>query len=79
MRHRSAASALNLDLGLPTLVSGSLTKAAILLVTRQSRAAILKDISWSVLPLVAGLFIVVEALNRTGLIDHLARTRPKVR
>ncbi len=68
-----AASALNLDLGLPTFVSGCLTTVAILLVSRQSPAGTLKDISWSVLPLVAGLFIVVEALNETGLIDRLAR------
>ncbi|WP_337182404.1 arsenic transporter [Shinella sp.] len=68
-----ASSALHLDLGLPTFVSGCLTTAAILLVTRQNPSGTLKDISWSVLPLVAGLFIVVEALNRTGLIDHLAR------
>ncbi|MBO9195939.1 arsenic transporter [Rhizobium sp. 16-449-1b] len=68
-----AASALDLDLGLPTFVAGCLTTAAILLVTRQTLAGTLKDISWSVLPLVAGLFIVVEALNQTGLIEHLAR------
>ena len=33
----------------------------------------LKDISWSVLPLVAGLFILVEGLNRTGVLPALAR------
>lgn len=68
-----AASALGFDLGLPTFVAGCLTTAAILLVTRQNPASTLKDISWSVLPLVAGLFIVVEALNQTGLISLIAR------
>jgi arsenical pump membrane protein len=29
---------------------------------------VLKDISWGVLPLVAGLFVLVEALNQTGVI-----------
>ena len=67
-----AASALGLDLGLPTFVAGCLTTASILLITRQSPTASLKEISWSVLPLVGGLFVIVEALNRTGLIDHLA-------
>ena len=32
----------------------------------------LKDISWGVLPLVAGLFVLVEALDRTGLIRLVA-------
>ena len=31
-----------------------------------------RDISWSVLPLVAGLFILVEGLNRTGVLPALA-------
>ncbi|OWW04624.1 arsenic transporter [Rhizobium sp. R72] len=66
------ASALDFDLGLPTFVAGCATTAAILLVTRQSPVRILKGVSWSVLPLVAGLFVVIEALNRTGLIETLA-------
>ena len=28
----------------------------------------MKDISWGVLPLVAGLFVLVEALDKTGVI-----------
>ncbi|RYE51579.1 MAG: arsenic transporter [Hyphomicrobiales bacterium] len=67
-----AASALDLDLGAPTFVAGCVTTTTILLITRQSPTWVLKDISWSVLPLVGGLFIVVEALNRTGLVEHLA-------
>ena len=31
----------------------------------------LRDISWSILPLVAGLFVLVEALNSTGVIASL--------
>ena len=31
----------------------------------------MKDISWGVLPLVAGLFVLVEALDKTGLIDTI--------
>lgn len=67
-----AASALDLDLGAPTFVAGCLTTAAILGISRQNPIGILKAISWSVLPLVGGLFVIVEALNRTGLIDQSA-------
>jgi arsenical pump membrane protein len=31
----------------------------------------MKDISWGVLPLVAGLFVLVEALNQTGVIASI--------
>jgi arsenical pump membrane protein len=66
------ASVMHFDLGLPTFLAGCFTTAAVLLINRQSPVSTLKGVSWSVLPLVAGLFVVVEALNRTGLIDHLA-------
>lgn len=66
------ASALHFDLGLPTFVAGCIATAAVLAITRQSPVETMKGVSWSVLPLVAGLFVVVEALNRTGLIDALA-------
>jgi arsenical pump membrane protein len=66
------ASALGRDLGLPTFVAGSLVTIIVLLIGRQSPVPILKDVSWSVLPLVAGLFILVEGLNRTGVLPSLA-------
>jgi arsenical pump membrane protein len=34
---------------------------------------VLRDISWGVLPLVAGLFVLVQALDRTGVTGDLAR------
>lgn len=67
------ASALHMDLGLPTFIAGSLATATVLLINRGSFVETLKGVSWSVLPLVAGLFVVVEALSRTGLIDQLAQ------
>ncbi|MBN9599236.1 MAG: arsenic transporter [Afipia sp.] len=67
-----ASSALGMDLGLPTFVCGVAVAAIVLLVTRQAPTAIARDISWSVLPLVAGLFILVEGLNRTGVLPALA-------
>ena len=67
------ASAMGWDLGVPTFVAGAAVTVAIMALGRQSPLAIIKDISWSVLPLVAGLFILVEALNRTGVLPALAR------
>jgi arsenical pump membrane protein len=67
-----AASATGLDLGLPTFIAGAVTTTIVLLLTRQSPVPTLRGISWSVLPLVAGLFVIVEALDRTGVTSLLA-------
>lgn len=67
-----AASALDKQLGLPTFVCGIVTVAAVLLLNRQSPLPLLSGVSWSVLPLVGGLFVMVEALVNTGVIGHLA-------
>ncbi len=66
------ASAMDRDLGLPTFIAGSTVTALVLLIGRQSPLPVLRDVSWSVLPLVAGLFILVEGLNRTGVLPALA-------
>jgi arsenical pump membrane protein len=66
------ASALDWPLGAPTCVAGVLTAAAVLLWSRQSPWGLLRGVSWGVLPLVAGLFVLVEALSRTGLLTRLA-------
>lgn len=68
-----AASALDRDLGLPTFIAGAAVTVLVLAIGRQSPLPVLRDISWSVLPLVAGLFILVEGLNRTGVLPALAR------
>ncbi len=62
-----------IDLGLPTAIMGALTAAVVLVRDRASPWALVKDISWSVLPLVAGLFVLVEALHQTGVIATLAQ------
>src|SRR6202012_4176160 len=67
------ASALDRDLGLPTFIAGAVVTVLVLAIGRQSPWPVLSDISWSVLPLVAGLFILVEGLNRTGVLPALAR------
>ena len=66
------SSALDIRLGLPTAIAGTLTAVMVLLRERKSPWRIVKDISWGVLPLVAGLFVLVEALGKTGLIDTIA-------
>lgn len=61
------ASAMNVDLGIPTFVAGLLTTVIVLVLTRQNPLETVRGISWSVIPLVAGLFVIVEAVNHTGL------------
>ncbi len=63
------ASALDWQLGLPTCSAGLATAAVVLLLARQSPWPVMRGVSWGVLPLVAGLFVLVEALDRTGLIQ----------
>ncbi len=66
------ASSFSLDLGLPTAITGISTSLAVIVISKKSPVHIIKEVSWSVLPLVAGLFIIVESLNTTGIIDLLA-------
>jgi arsenical pump membrane protein len=67
-----SASALDLQLGLPTFVCGVITAAAVLALSRQSPWPVVKRMSWSVIPLVAGLFVMVEALIRIGAIGQFS-------
>jgi arsenical pump membrane protein len=66
------ASALDVQLGLPTFLCGAITASLVLLLSRQSPLPLLKGIAWGVLPLVAGLFVMVEALAHTGVIAQLS-------
>ena len=67
-----SCSALNVQLGLPTLVCGAVTTSIVLALKRQSPWPVLTGVSWGVLPLVAGLFVLVEALAYTGVIDAVS-------
>src|ERR1700682_4776174 len=69
-----SASAFDRPLGLPTFCAGASLTAIVLVIARQSPLPILKDISWGVLPLVAGLFVLVAGLNQTGVLSALAGT-----
>jgi arsenical pump membrane protein len=66
------ASFFDVALGLPTFLAGTATAAYVLICKRESPMAVLKEISWGVLPLVAGLFVLVQGLEATGLIERLA-------
>ncbi|WP_093399570.1 arsenic transporter [Sphingomonas sp. OK281] len=68
-----AASARGHELGLPTCLAGVATMVAICIGGRKSPVSTLRSVSWAVLPLVAGLFVLVEALASTGVIAMLAR------
>jgi arsenical pump membrane protein len=65
-------SAFDIPLGLPTAIMGVLTTLAVVALRRVSPWPTIKGVSWTVLPLVAGLFVLVEALGRTGVIAILA-------
>ncbi len=65
------SSTLGVQLGLPTAVAGMVTAAVILLLGQTALWTIIKNISWGVLPLVGGLFVLVEGLDQSGLIGTI--------
>jgi arsenical pump membrane protein len=67
------ASSLDWQLGLPTFIAGTTTGVVILMTQRLAPWPVVKDISWSVLPLVAGLFVLVEGIQKTGVLAPLGR------
>jgi arsenical pump membrane protein len=66
-----AVSALDSRLGAPTCLLGILTTVSVLVIKRQSPWPAIRSVSWPVLPLVAGLFVLVAAVDRTGLTGAL--------
>ena len=66
------SSGLGIQLGLPTAICGIATAVIVLMVKKANPWGTIKDISWAVLPLVAGLFVIVEALDKTGLIARIS-------
>ena len=71
------ASAFGFDLGAPTFAAGAATAIFVLAEKREAPWHLLKEVSWSVLPLVAGLFVLVEGLNNTGA-DRAANRSPEL-
>jgi arsenical pump membrane protein len=62
----TCASGLGRDLGIPTLATGLAVTGVVSLRARRFPSAVFRDVSWGVLPLVAGLFVLVRALDRAG-------------
>ena len=62
-----SSSALGLPLGAPTCVAALFAMAVVTWRNRSIPLRVAKGVSWSVLPLVAGLFVIVEALQKAGL------------
>jgi arsenical pump membrane protein len=62
------ASAFGLSLGAPTCCAAIVALVVVASRNRGIVASVARGISWSVLPLVAGLFVIVEALENAGLL-----------
>jgi arsenical pump membrane protein len=66
------SSAFDIALGLPALLAALVGAAVIQFAKREAPWPLAKDMSWGVLPLVAGLFVLVEGVQRAGLLQPLA-------
>jgi arsenical pump membrane protein len=66
-----AASALGLPLGLVTCSAAVLACLVICILNRELPGPALRGVAWSVLPLVAGLFVLMRAVESTGLLTQL--------
>ena len=66
------ASAFDVALGLPTFVAGLATAVLVLAVSKVGVGDVARGVSWGVLLLVAGLFVLVAALEHTGVTRDLA-------
>ncbi len=67
-----AASAFEIQLGAPTFTAGAVTALFVLIRNKETPWPLLGGVSWGVLPLVAGLFILVAGLNATGAVAALS-------
>jgi arsenical pump membrane protein len=62
-------SGANLRLGLPTFLAGCCACLLISSIKRRAPWPLLRHISWSILPLVAGLFVLVRGVENTGALS----------
>jgi arsenical pump membrane protein len=67
-----AVSAMNIDLGLPACLCALVITAAIAIRARVNPLRIARGVSWSVIPLVAGLFVLMEAMVTVGALRYTA-------
>ena len=69
-----AASALKMDLGLPTCVAAIVVTLIVVIGSRSNPIRLVREISWSIIPLVAALFVIVEAVKSAGAMRLLHDT-----
>ena len=65
------ASALRWDLGLPTFVAALVITAMVSVKSKSNPMQLAREISWGTLLLVAGLFVMVDAVERQGALHVL--------
>jgi len=65
------ASALKVDLGLPTCLAATGVGIVVVAQSRKDPFPLIREISWGVLPLVASLFVIVEAVKSAGALSVL--------
>lgn len=65
------ASALNLDLGLPTFLTAIVVATLVSLKSRSNPLPLLREISWSTIALVGGLFVLVDAAESVGAMKYM--------
>jgi len=63
-----AASAFDCDLGLATFLVAVVVFAVVFVLDRAAFLPVIQAASWSILPLVAGLFVIVRSLDATGAV-----------
>jgi arsenical pump membrane protein len=66
------ASKLDLELGLPTLVAALAVTAVVSIAAKESPIPMAREVSWSTLILVGGLFVLVEAAVHRGALEATA-------
>jgi arsenical pump membrane protein len=66
------ASATNRDLGLPTCVAAAAITAVVSIRTRTNPMNLAREISWATIALVAGLFVLVDAVESVGALHFTA-------
>ena len=67
-----ASSFADIRLGLPTAIASIVTATVVLFRERKAPWTMLHGVTWGVLPLVAALFALVEALDKTGLTGSIS-------
>jgi arsenical pump membrane protein len=67
----TVAAALRVDVGYTALIAAAIVLLVVTVRERGALAFVSRHIAWQVVPLVAGLFVVVAALDRAGVLDLL--------